>query len=53
MRELSGNDRALPPLLFNDDTFCGDFDAFMEAVEVGEAHEFLKLPKPEAPAEAE
>ena len=43
MREGSGNQQALPPQIFNDDIFCGDYDAFEEAVENESLNEFLKL----------
>ncbi|XP_072022290.1 SH3 domain-binding glutamic acid-rich-like protein 3 [Amphiura filiformis] len=43
MREVAGNDKALPPQLTNDDTYCGDFAAFEEAVENETLEEFLKL----------
>ncbi|XP_064404755.1 SH3 domain-binding glutamic acid-rich protein homolog [Halichondria panicea] len=43
MRELMENPSAIPPQLFNDDTYCGDNDAFEEAIECERLEEFLKL----------
>uniref|UniRef100_A0A182QKW9 SH3 domain-binding glutamic acid-rich-like protein n=1 Tax=Anopheles farauti TaxID=69004 RepID=A0A182QKW9_9DIPT len=44
---------ALPPQLFNDTEYCGDYDDFDLANEVDNLEVFLKLaaPAPEAPAE--
>ncbi|XP_065175254.1 SH3 domain-binding glutamic acid-rich-like protein 3 [Sycon ciliatum] len=43
MRELMGDAKALPPQLFNGDTYCGNFEAFEEALECESLSEFLKL----------
>ncbi|XP_003384043.1 PREDICTED: SH3 domain-binding glutamic acid-rich-like protein 3 [Amphimedon queenslandica] len=43
MRGIIGDPKALPPQLFNGDTYCGDFDAFEEALETETLEEFLKL----------
>lgn len=43
MRELCGNDKALPPQIANGDVYCGDFIAFDEAVEIEKLNEFLKI----------
>ncbi|XP_038077111.1 SH3 domain-binding glutamic acid-rich-like protein 3 [Patiria miniata] len=43
MRELIGDPSALPPQLFNGDTYLGDFAAFDVAVEEGSLEKFLKL----------
>ncbi|XP_072018198.1 SH3 domain-binding glutamic acid-rich-like protein 3 [Amphiura filiformis] len=43
MREVAGNDKALPPQFANNDTYCGDIAAFEEAVENETVEEFLKL----------
>ena len=43
MRELVGSELALPPQLCNGDKYCGDFEAFEEAVECKELNSFLKL----------
>lgn len=43
MRDLSGNPKALPPQFFNGDTYCGDYDAFDEAVESDALLQFLRL----------
>ena len=43
MRDLSGNPKALPPQIFNDDQYCGGFEAFDNALEDERLEEFLKL----------
>ncbi|XP_038078708.1 SH3 domain-binding glutamic acid-rich-like protein 3 [Patiria miniata] len=43
MRDLIGDQAALPPQLFNGDTYLGDFAAFDVAVEEGSLEKFLKL----------
>nr|XP_046228282.1 SH3 domain-binding glutamic acid-rich-like protein 3 [Scatophagus argus] len=43
MRERAGNSSALPPQICNGDIYCGDYDAFENAVEMEELEEFLKL----------
>eukprot|EP00048_Salpingoeca_helianthica_P014441 m.221723 g.221723 ORF g.221723 m.221723 type:complete len:94 (-) comp15870_c0_seq1:198-479(-) len=43
MRELIGDANAIPPQLFNGDTYCGNYEQFMEANELGTVKEFLKL----------
>ncbi|XP_036405849.1 SH3 domain-binding glutamic acid-rich-like protein 3 [Megalops cyprinoides] len=43
MRKKSGNPSAMPPQVFNGDVYCGDYDKFFEAVELGKAEEFFKL----------
>ncbi|XP_022081837.1 SH3 domain-binding glutamic acid-rich protein homolog isoform X2 [Acanthaster planci] len=43
MRELIGDEHALPPQLFNDDTYLGDFAAFDNAVEGESLEAFLKI----------
>ncbi|XP_064196657.1 SH3 domain-binding glutamic acid-rich-like protein 3 [Anguilla rostrata] len=43
MRDKMGNPKALPPQIFNDDTYCGDYSMFFEAVEAENVKEFLKL----------
>ena len=35
MRELAGNPTLLPPQVFNDDIYCGDFEAFERKRRVG------------------
>merc|ERR1711973_1056986 len=42
MKELCG-DKSKTPLIVNGDVFCGDFEAFEEAVEYEELDTFLKL----------
>ncbi|GFN77001.1 Sh3 domain-binding glutamic acid-rich-like protein [Plakobranchus ocellatus] len=44
MREVVGNPTALAPQIANGDVYCGDFEAFQEAVENKALKEFLKLP---------
>ncbi|KAM4521530.1 SH3 domain-binding glutamic acid-rich-like protein 3 [Odontesthes bonariensis] len=43
MRQKAGNPTALPPQLCNGDVYCGDFDAFENAIEMEQLEEFLKL----------
>ncbi|XP_017282751.1 SH3 domain-binding glutamic acid-rich-like protein 3 [Kryptolebias marmoratus] len=43
MRKIAGDPSALPPQLCNGDTYCGDYDAFEQAVEEERLEEFLKL----------
>ncbi|XP_014788499.1 SH3 domain-binding glutamic acid-rich-like protein 3 [Octopus bimaculoides] len=43
MRSLCGNETALPPQLFNEDEYLGDYDLFYEAVEAQDIKKFLKL----------
>ncbi|CAN0295862.1 unnamed protein product [Lampetra planeri] len=43
MRHLSGNPTAVPPQIFNDNTYCGDYEQFAEAVELDSLESFLKL----------
>ncbi|XP_028996349.1 SH3 domain-binding glutamic acid-rich-like protein 3 [Betta splendens] len=43
MREIAGNPTALPPQISNDKHYCGDFNAFEEAVEDNNLMKFLKL----------
>lgn len=47
------DDKALAPQIFNDETYCGDYEAFINAVEEENGiWDFLKLPRPEAAGEA-
>jgi len=47
MRKAMGDDKALPPQIFNGDQYCGDYDAFINAVEAEDGlWDFLKLPVP-------
>lgn len=39
----------LPPQVFNDQEYCGDFDQFELANEVDSLEDFLKLPAEERP----
>uniref|UniRef100_S4RYU5 SH3 domain-binding glutamic acid-rich-like protein 3 n=1 Tax=Petromyzon marinus TaxID=7757 RepID=S4RYU5_PETMA len=43
MRKLSGNPTAMPPQLFNENAYCGDYEKFAEAVELDSIETFLKL----------
>ncbi|XP_076026970.1 SH3 domain-binding glutamic acid-rich-like protein 3 [Genypterus blacodes] len=43
MRVLAGNPTALPPQIVNGDVYCGDSDAFDNAVEMESLDAFLKL----------
>ncbi|TSP79475.1 SH3 domain-binding glutamic acid-rich-like protein 3 [Bagarius yarrelli] len=43
MRKKAGNPKALPPQVFNGDHYCGDYQAFFDAVEDGKADKFFKL----------
>ncbi|XP_055863937.1 SH3 domain-binding glutamic acid-rich-like protein 3 [Biomphalaria glabrata] len=43
MREIVGNSKALAPQIANGDTYCGDYDAFDNAVECKTLHDFLKI----------
>eukprot|EP00037_Helgoeca_nana_P024103 m.253980 g.253980 ORF g.253980 m.253980 type:complete len:99 (+) comp26534_c1_seq1:11045-11341(+) len=40
---VEGADKALPPKIFNEDTYCGDYEAFLFAIEDEKLNEFLKL----------
>lgn len=44
MRNKSGNPTAVPPQLFNEDQYCGNYEMFSEAVESDSVEQFLKLP---------
>lgn len=43
MRAKSGNPKAIPPQLFNEDQYCGDYEMFSEAVEEDAVDQFLKM----------
>uniref|UniRef100_A0A4W3IGN7 SH3 domain-binding glutamic acid-rich-like protein 3 n=1 Tax=Callorhinchus milii TaxID=7868 RepID=A0A4W3IGN7_CALMI len=44
LRQKLGDPNALPPQIFNGDQYCGDFDAFFNAVENGSwVSTFFKL----------
>ena len=43
MREISGNPQAVPPQLCNGNQYCGDFQAFEDALEDESLEQFLKL----------
>ncbi|NP_001279047.1 uncharacterized protein LOC103186182 [Callorhinchus milii] len=43
LRQKLGDPNALPPQIFNGDQYCGDFDAFFNAVENGSWRAFFKL----------
>ncbi|KAF0986621.1 hypothetical protein HZS_7246 [Henneguya salminicola] len=43
MRRLANNDKVTPPQIFNGDIYCGNYEDFSDAVEIGKVEEFLKL----------
>ncbi|XP_076027665.1 SH3 domain-binding glutamic acid-rich-like protein 3 [Genypterus blacodes] len=43
MRSKSGIPTAVPPQLFNEDQYCGNYETFTEAVEADTVDQFLKL----------
>uniref|UniRef100_UPI0037E7AA63 SH3 domain-binding glutamic acid-rich-like protein 3 n=1 Tax=Semicossyphus pulcher TaxID=241346 RepID=UPI0037E7AA63 len=43
MRNKAGDPKAVPPLLFNEDQYCGNYDDFSEAVEGDTVEQFLKM----------
>ncbi|XP_068564357.1 SH3 domain-binding glutamic acid-rich-like protein 3 [Cebidichthys violaceus] len=43
MRELAGNNTALPPQICNGNNYCGDYKAFENAIEEEALESFLKL----------
>ncbi|XP_033830679.1 SH3 domain-binding glutamic acid-rich-like protein 3 [Periophthalmus magnuspinnatus] len=43
MRNKAGNPTAVPPQLFNEDQYCGDYEMFSNAVEADTVEQFLKL----------
>ncbi|XP_036941417.1 SH3 domain-binding glutamic acid-rich-like protein 3 isoform X2 [Acanthopagrus latus] len=43
MREIAGDQKALPPQIANGSVYCGDYAAFENAVEAEELEKFLKL----------
>ncbi|XP_062871388.1 SH3 domain-binding glutamic acid-rich-like protein 3 [Trichomycterus rosablanca] len=43
MRTKVGNPSAMPPQIFNGDKYCGDYQAFFNAVEEEKAEKFFKL----------
>lgn len=43
MRNKAGDPTAVPPQLFNEDQYCGNFDMFQDAVEEDAVEQFLKL----------
>uniref|UniRef100_A0A3B3DMT4 SH3 domain-binding glutamic acid-rich-like protein n=2 Tax=Oryzias melastigma TaxID=30732 RepID=A0A3B3DMT4_ORYME len=43
MRKIANNPKALPPQIANESTYCGDYEAFENAIEVEQLEEFLKL----------
>ena len=47
-RPRPGHRAALPPQIFNDDLYCGDFEDFDTANEYGKLETFLKIHRPRA-----
>ncbi|KAK2887279.1 hypothetical protein Q8A67_015507 [Cirrhinus molitorella] len=43
MRSKSGNPTAIPPQIFNEDQYCGNYEMFSEAVEADTVEQFLKI----------
>ncbi|KAK1785440.1 hypothetical protein P4O66_018806 [Electrophorus voltai] len=43
MRTKSGNPTAVPPQIFNEDQYCGNYEMFSEAVETDTVEQFLKM----------
>ncbi|KAI4799043.1 SH3 domain-binding glutamic acid-rich-like protein 3 [Gymnodraco acuticeps] len=43
MRSKAGNPSAVPPQLFNEDQYCGDYEMFSDAVEDDTMDQFLKM----------
>ncbi|KAI9548570.1 SH3 domain-binding glutamic acid-rich-like protein 3 [Dissostichus eleginoides] len=43
MRSKAGNPSAVPPQLFNEDQYCGDYEMFSDAVEEDTMDQFLKM----------
>ncbi|XP_068189817.1 SH3 domain-binding glutamic acid-rich-like protein 3 [Antennarius striatus] len=43
MRDKAGDHSAVPPQLFNEDQYCGNYEMFSEAVEAESVEQFLKL----------
>ncbi|XP_030642215.1 SH3 domain-binding glutamic acid-rich-like protein 3 [Chanos chanos] len=43
MRKKVGNPTAMPPQIFNKDTYCGDYQMFFDAKEEGKSEAFFKL----------
>ncbi|XP_073679328.1 SH3 domain-binding glutamic acid-rich-like protein 3 [Garra rufa] len=43
MRKKVGNPSAMPPQVFNEDKYCGDYQKFFDAVEDGKPEAFFKL----------
>uniref|UniRef100_A0A674CQB3 SH3 domain-binding glutamic acid-rich-like protein 3 n=1 Tax=Salmo trutta TaxID=8032 RepID=A0A674CQB3_SALTR len=43
MRSKAGNPTAVPPQIFNEDQYCGNYDMFSDAVEEDKVEQFLKM----------
>ncbi|XP_056154378.1 SH3 domain-binding glutamic acid-rich-like protein 3 [Lampris incognitus] len=43
MRDKANNPTAVPPQLFNEDQYCGNYEMFSEAVESDTVEQFLKM----------
>lgn len=43
MRSKSGNPMAVPPQIFNEDQYCGNYEMFSDAVEDDAVEQFLKM----------
>uniref|UniRef100_A0AAZ3RLB7 SH3 domain-binding glutamic acid-rich-like protein 3 n=2 Tax=Oncorhynchus TaxID=8016 RepID=A0AAZ3RLB7_ONCTS len=43
MRSKAGNPTAVPPQIFNEDQYCGNYEMFSDAVEEDKVEQFLKM----------
>ncbi|XP_029977166.1 SH3 domain-binding glutamic acid-rich-like protein 3 [Salarias fasciatus] len=43
MRSKAGDPTLVPPQLFNEDQYCGNYEMFADAVEADTVEQFLKL----------
>ncbi|RVE55990.1 hypothetical protein OJAV_G00231850 [Oryzias javanicus] len=43
MRKIANNSKAMPPQIANGSNYCGDYEAFENAIEVEQLEEFLKM----------
>ncbi|XP_046360037.1 SH3 domain-binding glutamic acid-rich-like protein 3 [Haliotis rufescens] len=46
MRAIMGDERGLAPQICNGNEYCGNYETFADAIELGTLFEFLKLPSP-------
>ncbi|XP_028317098.1 SH3 domain-binding glutamic acid-rich-like protein 3 [Gouania willdenowi] len=43
MRNKAGDPTAVPPQIFNEDQYCGNYEMFSDAVEEDKVEQFLKM----------